>query len=201
MSDLLRIDNTSRESIVESLENFAKDLILNKVIIINDSKFSIIDIEIYYWHKNHPDEYAKGVEHTRPFGEFEMHRYGVDISLGNNENVEFGGVLIRGLYDLNEHRLIKKPDVVRSIFNKLVLGSNSFELITEKTPWIEIFRSKRLNLGVPDEAKSIFFDAPYKFMTKDASIFKNYPDKEEIIKTSNLLDSEVKDFLGYNLKR
>ncbi|HOZ14766.1 MAG TPA: hypothetical protein PK784_08265 [Tenuifilaceae bacterium] len=201
MSDLLRIDNTSRESIVESLENFAKDLILNKVIIINDSKFSIIDIEIYYWYKNHPDEYAKGVEHTRPFGEFEMHRYGVDISLGNNENVGFGGALIRGLYDLNELKPIKKTDVVRSIFNKLALGSNRFELITEKTPWIEIFRSKRLNLGVPDDAKSIFFDAPYKFMAKDVSIFKNYPDKEQIFKSSNLKDSDLKDLLGYTLKR
>lgn len=46
MSDLLRIDNTSRESIVESIENIAKDLITGRVIVINDSTFSIIDIEI-----------------------------------------------------------------------------------------------------------------------------------------------------------
>lgn len=201
MDTLPIIETTSRESIVESIENIAKDLITNKVISVNDSKFSIIDIEIYYWHKNHPDEYAKGVEHTRPYGEFEMHRYGVDISLGNNENIGFGGVLIRGLYDLNELKPIKKPDVVRSIFNKLILGSNRFELITEKTPWTAVFRSKRLNIGAADDAKRAFVDAPYKFMAKDVSIFRSYPDKEQIFKSSNLMESEVKDLLGYTLKR
>lgn len=130
-----------------------------------------------------------------------MHRYGVDISLGNNENIGFGGVLIRGLYDLNKQKPIKKPDLVRSIFNKFILGSNRFELIAEKTPWTEVFRSKRLNLGVADDTKREFVDAPYKFMAKDASIFRDYPDKEQIFKNSDLKDREINDLLGYTLKR
>jgi len=201
METIPRIDKTSRETIIDSLESIAKELITNTIIVVNESKFSFIDIEVYYWHNNHPDKYAEGVTHSRPFGEFEMHRYGIDLSLGNQENVEFGGVLIRGLWDLQEDRVIKKPEVVRTIFNNFTLGNNRFELIKEKTPWNDIFRSKRLNLGEPDEDKTIYFDALYKFMAKDSSLFNNYPDKETIFKNSDLSDKEINDFLGYNLKR
>jgi hypothetical protein len=202
MDIIPRIDKTSRVTIIGSLERIAKELITNTVLVVNESKFSFIDLEVYYWHENHPDKYAEGVTHSRPFGEFEIHRYGIDLSLGNQEKVEFGGFLIRGLWDFQKHRPVKKPEVVKTIFNKLTLGSNQFELIQEKTPWDHIFRSKRLNLGEPnDEDKTNYFDALYKFMAKDATLFKNYPDKETIFRNADLLDKEINDFLGYNLKR
>jgi hypothetical protein len=198
----LQINKTSREKIIESLEVIAKELILNRLIVVNKSKFSLIDIEIYYWHNFHKDDYAKGIKHTRPFGDFELHRYGIDISLGNAKNNDFGGILIRGLYDIDKKEVLSKSKVVRSIFNKLVQGSNHFELVKEKTPWKSTFNSKRLNLGQSDNPnKSEYINMPYKFLAKDPILFETYPDKEIILRESNLNESETKSLLGYNLSK
>lgn len=198
----LQINKTSREKIIESLEVIAKELILNRLIVVNKSKFSLIDIEIYYWHNFHKDDYAKGIKHTRPYGDFELHRYGIDISLGNAKNNDFGGILIRGLYDIDKKEVLSKSKVVRSIFNKLVQGSNHFELVKEKTPWESTFNSKRLNLGQSDNPnKSEYINMPYKFLAKDPILFETYPDKEIILRESNLNESETKSLLGYNLSK
>jgi len=54
----MKIQKSSKNEIINSLDSIAKDLILRKAIKINNTVFSIIDIEIYYYHKNHLDEYA-----------------------------------------------------------------------------------------------------------------------------------------------
>ncbi|NOQ27607.1 MAG: hypothetical protein GQ564_19770 [Bacteroidales bacterium] len=198
----LQINKTSKEKIVESLELIAKELILNRLIIVNKSKFSLIDIELYYWHNFHKDDYAKGIKHTRPFGDFELHRYGIDISLGNAKNNDFGGILIRGLYDIDKKEVLSKSKVVKSLFNQLVQGNNHFELVKEKTPWKSTFNSKRLNLGQSDNPnKSEYFNMPYKYLAKDPKLFETYPDKEIILRDSNLNESEIKSLLGYNLSK
>jgi hypothetical protein len=198
----LQINKTSKEKIIESLELIAKELILNRLIIVNKTKFSLIDIEIYYWHNFHKDDYAKGIKHTRPFGEFELHRYGIDISLGNNKNNDFGGILIRGLYDIDKEEVLSKSKVVKTIFNQLVQGSNHFELVKGKTPWVSTFNSKRLNLGQSENPNKIeYINMPYKILAKDPLLFKSYPDKEIIFRESNLNELEIKSILGYNLSK
>jgi hypothetical protein len=42
---------------------------------------------------------------------------------------------------------------------------------------------------------------PYKFLAKDPILFKTYPDKEIILRDSNLNESEIKSLLGYNLSK
>jgi len=198
----LQINKTSKEKIIESLGLIANELILNRLIIVNKSKFSLIDLEIYYWHSFHKDDYAKGVKHRRPFGEFELDRYGIDISLGNTKNNDFGGILIRGLYDVDKKEILSKSKVVRSLFNQLVQGNNHFELVKEKTPWESVISSKRLNLGQSDSPnKKEYINSPYKFLAKDKLLFETYPDKETILRESNLNESEIKKLLGYNLSK
>lgn len=198
----LTIDKTSKESIKASLNRICEDLICNKLFVINQYSFSFIDIEVYYWNVLHKDEYANGVDHHRPLGEFELHRYGIDLSLGNNFGVDFGGILIRGLYDHQKNEVVKKPDVVKVIYNQIIQGSNHFGIVDYKTPWNEVFRSTRLNLGKADgEDKANFFDAKYKFLAKNKKLFEKYPDKETILRNSELSDEEVKNVLGYNLTR
>ncbi len=198
----LQINKSSKEKIKESFELIAKELILNRLIIVNKSKFSLIDIEFYYWHNFHKDDYAKGTKHTRPFGDFELNRYGIDISLGNAKNNDFGGILIRGLYDIDNKKVLSKTKVVQSLFNHLVQGSNHFELVKEKTPWESTFNSKRLNLGQSDNPnKKEYFNMPYKFLAQDPKLFETYPDKEMILRESNLNESEKKRLLGNNLSK
>lgn len=199
----MNINNESKETIVQSLERIAEEMILNRMIVVNNRKFSIIDVEVYYWHDKHPDNYAKGVKHTRQLGEFELHRYGIDISLGQDENEEFGGILLRGLYDMDKQLTIKKSEIVKSIFNSFKLGNNNFELITEKSPWVEVFKTTRLNLGKKAGEKFDFSNKKYRFLakSKENKLYEKYPNKEEIFRNSNLCCGEIKQMLGYNLTR
>lgn len=198
----MQVDTTSDLTIKKSIEFIAKDLILHKVIEINDSSFSLIDIEVYYWHEKHKDDFTKGVNHNRPLGEFEAHRYGIDISLGNHKNIEFGGILICGLFDIKNNLVIEKSSVQRTLINSLNNGNNTIKLVSNTNSWREIFKSKRLNLGAPDnDNKKKYVDSCYKFLAKNSSIFEKYKGKEAIFKNSNLSDSDIIDILGYNITR
>ncbi len=128
----MKINTTSEATIKESLVTIANDLIINKAIKINDKTFSIIDIEVYFWHKNHQDDFAKGVNHDKDKGELEAHQYGIDISLGNEKDVEYGGILICGLFDNQTKQVIEKPLVWRTLFNSLKVSNNTIELIDKQ---------------------------------------------------------------------
>jgi len=199
--DFLDINRTSEETIRESFEKIATDLISGTMLVINGSKFSFIDIEFYYSTQQHKDEYALSIEHSRPKGEFEVHKYGVDISLGNGAD-EKGGILIRGLYDEINKRAIPKANVIKAIYNQFNQGENHFALIQEKTRWSEIFKSKRMHLGKAEgENKERYVDTFYRFLAKDKGIFKSYPDKELILKNSNLSEKEIEELIGYRLRK
>jgi hypothetical protein len=198
----MHIDTTSELTIIESLAEIANDLIVSKAIKINDNTFSLIDIEVYYWHKNHQDDFAKGVNHDKEFGELEAHRYGIDISLGNNKNLGFGGILICGLFDNQKNIPIEKPLVHRTLFNSLKMLDNTIEFVPQQNVWTNVFRSKRNNLGIADnENKRKYADSFYKFLASNSSIFSNYRGKETIFKNSELSDQKIKELLGYSIKR
>ena len=198
--NFLNIDKTSRESIVDSLNEIARNLILSKGLKINNHIFSLVDIEIYYYHELHPDEYANGVDHDRPVGQLEAHGYGIDLSLGNIKDVDFGGILICGLHN-GKGNVIQKPHVWITLFNEMNFGNNKIELVDVENPWKEIFRTKRLNLGKAESNnKKEFEKESYKFLAKIPSVFKKYKHKERIIRDSDLNPEERKSILGYYLR-
>lgn len=198
---MFEIENLSKDSIIESFDRIAKDLILNRVISVNGYRFSFIDIEFYYHHENHPDGYT--MRHLRPKGELEIHRYGIDISLGNHVKEGYGGVLICGLYDLQEGHPIQKPQVIKVIFNKMNIGENTLELAEVKSLWDDLLKSKRQNLGHPgtDKSKPDFVNSLYKYVVKDEEILKNYKGKEAIMRSSNLTEEEIEKLIKYKLKK
>ena len=199
--DILYINRTSEETIRESFEIVASNLISGTVLVINNSRFSFIDIEFYYSTQQHKDDFALSIEHNRPKGEFEVHKYGVDISLGNSAD-EKGGILIRGLYDEVKKQAIPKAQVLRTIYNQFNQGENHFALIQEKTRWSDIFKSKRMHLGKSEgESKERYVDTFYRFLAKDKGIFKSYPDKELILKNPNLTEKEIEELIGYKLRK
>ena len=198
----MQIDTTSELTIQESLVAIANDLIINKAIRINDKTFSLIDIEVYFWHNNHQDDFAKGVNHDKAKGELEAHRYGIDISLGNHQGIEFGGILICGLFDNQNITIIEKPLVQRALFNSLKISDNTIQFVEIQNVWTKTFRSKRNNLGIADnDNKRKYAVSLYKFLARDNSVFNKYKGKEILFKNSELSDTEVKELLGYNISR
>ena len=198
---MFEIIKTSRESIIESIEAIAKDLIINKAISVNGYQFSFIDVEFYYHHENHPDGYT--MKHNRPKGELEIHRYGIDISLGDQMKEGYGGILLCGLYDRQKGVPIAKPQVIREIFNQMKMGENKMELVEFKSPWNDVFKSKRQNLGDPgnDNNKQDYVNSLYKYFAKDERILREYKGKETILKSSELSEEEIQELIKYKLKK
>lgn len=198
---MLELINTSKELIIKSFDGIAKDLILNRAISVNGYLFSFIDIEFYYHHENHPDGYT--MKHNRPKGELEIHRYGIDLSLGKTGADGFGGILLCGLYDLREKIPIPKPQVIREIFNQMKMGGNTLELVVNKSPWNDVFKSKRQNLGDPENEKNKldYANSLYKYFAKDERILKDYKGKENILRSSELSEEEIEKLIKYKLKK
>ena len=198
---MFELINTSKELIIKSFDGIAKDLILNRAISVNGYLFSFIDIEFYYHHENHPDGYT--MKHNRPKGELEIHRYDIDLSLGKTGADGFGGILLCGLYDLREKIPIPKPQVIREIFNQMKMGGNTLELVVNKSPWNDVFKSKRQNLGDPgnDNNKQDYVNSLYKYFAKDERILKDYKGKENILRSSELSEEEIEKLIKYKLKK
>jgi hypothetical protein len=198
---MFEIENLSKDSIIESFDRIAKDLILNRAISVNGYQFSFIDIEFYYHHENHPDGYT--MKHIRPKGELEIHRYGIDISLGNHEKEGYGGVLICGLYDRSSKKPIPKPQVIRELYNQIRMGDNKLDLVEVKPLWNGVFQSKRQHLGDPgtDKNKQDFVNSLYKYVAKNEGILRDYKGKEAILRTSNLSEQEIEELIKYKLKK
>ncbi len=198
---MLELINTIKELNIKSFDGIANDLILNRAISVNGYLFSFIDIEFYYHHENHPDGYT--MKHNRPKGELEIHRYGIDLSLGKTGADGFGGILLCGLYDLREKIPIPKPQVIREIFNQMKMGGNTLELVVNKSPWNDVFKSKRQNLGDPGNEKNKldYANFLYKYFAKDERILKDYKGKENILRSSELSEEEIEKLIKYKLKK
>ena len=194
-----KIDTSDPISIEKSLISIADKLIKKRAIKINDKIFSFIDLEVYFWHNNHKDDYT--MKHDREYGELEAHRYGIDISLGNKKDKGFGGILICGLYDKQNKEVIKKSKVQKALINSLQISNNNMiEFVNSENRWDRTFRSVRKNLGEPDsKEKKAFFEIRYKFLAHNKDIFKEYKGKEKIIKNSDLNDEEKEELLGYKI--
>ncbi len=198
---MFEIENSSKDSIIESFDRIAKDLILHRAISVNGYQFSFIDIEFYYHHENHPDGYT--LKHDRPKGELEIHRFGIDLSLGKTGEDGYGGVLICGLYDRSSKKPIPKPQVIRELYNQIKMGENKLELVEIKPLWNDVFKSKRQNLGDPGNEKNRqdYAKSLYKFFVKDEEILKNYKGKEAILRSSELREEEIEKLIKYKIKK
>lgn len=59
-----------------------------------------------------------------------------------------------------------------------------------------------MHLGKSEgESKERYADTFYRFLAKDKGIFKSYPDKELILKNSNLSEKEIEELIGYKLRK
>lgn len=96
----------------------AKEILTNYVIKKGSKEYAIIEIEFYFFSKDHPDviTYPRRVD----AGQLFFHQSGVDITFQSNED-HFGGILIRGIKDLSDGYLYLGPqkcmDILWDNFN------------------------------------------------------------------------------------
>jgi len=191
------INTETYEAVVNSFERIARKLLLETIFIINNKEYQFVDIEFYFNCPMHQDNCTH--EHTKESGQFRPHQYGVDIAL-KSENGGYGGILLKGLKDLNDNAIITKTRV-KDIFidnargNKIEYG---FEKRTFEYPEPYLIRTKRLNLGqrCPD-----FINKKYRFLPFDIELIKKYKGKEQLVRDSDIEDEkQIKQLLGYTLR-
>jgi hypothetical protein len=135
----LNIDNSHIE---ESFDRIARDILNNSILLANDSKFILTEIEFYYFFKGkHEDNYTH--THNRNAGEWRFHNQGIDITFQSSEESD-GGILIRGFRIDNEfingpRKIISK---IFEHFNKIT-DENKLQLIASKSRDDEIIKTYR----------------------------------------------------------
>ena len=145
--DFLKIEHESEKE----FENIAQELLNNYAIQNHDSIYRLTEIEFYWTSPNHKDYSTYQRKHVDPkHGDWFFHYSGVDIALKNEIIGGFGGILIRGVYSLNEDKNYKGPMVCAM---KLFSGTSAFEesiktkIIEYKFSKVKVQKSERVGLG------------------------------------------------------
>jgi len=132
-------------------EKIAGDLFNHFAIETANGTYRLTEIE-FYWHSpSHPDKSTYERKHVDPqAGEWFFHYSGVDIALKNNETGGYGGILIRGIYNIESKKLYKGPMVCAM---RLFSGTNAFssfiktQVVKHDFTAAGLNKTPRINLG------------------------------------------------------
>jgi len=178
----LEIDTTSRETIQNSFENIAKDILLNWQLKINDSLFSFTEIEFYFFYKGIHEDNATHI-HDYNQGLWRSHSQGLDITFQWSE-ISDGGILIRGLKSDNksDKEYVNGPRrIVETIFknfNPVTSIQQQFGLVPKnENESLEIFKTGRH--GLSNTQVNSFKDEPYRYYTDIDSWEKKHVSQSE----------------------
>ena len=108
-----------RKDWTEENFNLISDIILNKIVLVtNETKYRICEIEMYLQNEDHKDLYVHCNPDQKNYGTFYFHKYnngtyksgtwkGLDIVLGDKN--KYFGILIRSIMNLDTEQFIEGP--------------------------------------------------------------------------------------------
>jgi hypothetical protein len=142
--------NISKETEGE-FEAIAQILFDDFAVKTSNAIYRLTELEFYWNSPNHVDHSTYKRNHVNPrAGDWFFHYSEVDIALKNEKTGGYGGILIRSIYDIDQHKLIKGPMVC---VMKLFSENNAFEqsISTQIVPYqfekSTIMKSTRIGLG------------------------------------------------------
>ncbi|MDO9553299.1 hypothetical protein [Rhodonellum sp.] len=145
--EFLKIEKESESEFA----NIAQTLFDSYAIQTNKAIYRLIEIEFYWNSPNHIDNSTYKRKHVDPkAGDWLFHYSGVDIALKNEETGGYGGILIRGIFEINRKTMIKGPMVCAM---KLFSENNAFsqsiktQIINHSFPKSEMIKKPRFGLG------------------------------------------------------
>ena len=202
--------NNKKEPI-KDFARIASDLMNYHVLIVGNQTYRFTTLEFYYFDKeNHPDIYSHQHPLQKTTGKWYFHGSGLDITFGNNDT--HGGILIRGIKNLQEKTFINGPlNCVQELFSNLgdVINDKGIEFFIadithEKIGALiedqKVYQSKRVGLNenndkLPDLK---FYNGLYRFFINPE---KTQKDKGKIaldLLRQGMTEAEVNKFVGYN---
>lgn len=93
--------------ISNDFDRIAEELMNKWILKVNNFRYRITEIEFYLNSASHNDSYTHGHEYQKTSGQWYFHGSGIDITFGSEEF--FGGILIRGIYNLDNKKYINGP--------------------------------------------------------------------------------------------
>lgn len=155
---MFTINSASPALIIESFNRISKDLFNNYKLQVNDNFYRFLDIEFYYHHENHLDEYTHKNELQKSSGQWYSHPSGLDITIGGEG--AFGGILIRsiGLVSANgkKERYFLEKEVYGPLNVQREIFSNFHGPLLDKPNILRLVR-----VGDQDRQGGLMIEAPY----------------------------------------
>jgi hypothetical protein len=186
----LEIKNESRDSIKNSFDRIAVDLINNWNLKINSSIYSFTEIEFYYFLSGLHEDKATH-EHLYNIGQWRWHQQGLDITFQGSKGSD-GGILLRGIKSSGTY--INGPKrILEEIFKRfgnVTIINKEFGLVPKVDSAHEIIH-KTIRHGISTKQENEFVEEPYRYYTDiDAWDIKHksMKEKEKIKRSSRLHD-------------
>jgi hypothetical protein len=109
--ELLKI--ISNKAFYNQFEDIARNLFSEYELVAGNKIYELCELEFYYNSSDHDDPYIHGDEMQKTNSQWYFHGSGIDITLGCSENNSYGGILIRGIKDIeNFSKFISGPLLV-----------------------------------------------------------------------------------------
>ena len=164
-TDFLTITKESEEE----FRSIARRLFNSCAIQTKDALYRFIELEFYWKSPTHPDNSTYERKYVNPGqGEWFFHYSGVDIALRNDALQGFGGILIRGIMEVESGKRYKGPQVcAMKLFSGIsAFGGDGFpQIIAYSFPDARVLNAARVNLG--SNAKAGGFDKRfYRYLIK-----------------------------------
>ena len=218
---VLKIDNSSSVPIQKSFDKIAEDLFNNYQLHVNNSIYRLVDIEFYYFSKNHPDIYAHKHKAQKESDHWYFHGSGIDITFGDGNN--HGGILIRAICEISDsankdkyyikdeyHGPVNVKTEICSKFNNIFEDKPNifqFNNINNKRPeTFKIFekspiKTKRIGLNLEKDEGQVFYSAKYRYV---AYVNLKYAKKTQIAhdmkeQYDDMLEDDINNFFGWKI--
>ena len=193
-------------------DDFAKiagDLMNNNVLIVHDVYYRFTSLEFYYHHNDHQDCYSHQHPNQKTSGQWYLHGSGLDITFGGT-NI-YGGILIRGIKNLQEQTYINGPILcVQELFRNFgeVDDSEKINFYIQTIPWDrmgslveeqEFYHSRRVGLNpkIDTTPEARFFNGMYRFFIQPKITQKDKSNIANDILKQVKSEKNVNDLFGY----
>lgn len=192
--DILSAAHTSE--IGKSFDQIADYLFHQTYIQVGTAQYQLTEIEFYYYDmEEHPDSYAHKNEVQLDLGNWYFHGSGLDITFGNKEKRIYGGILIRGIKNLDTGIHTSGPiNTVRELMQnfKLVTEGQKMQLIEQDAKNnTQIIKTARIGLN-PDRDPN-YYNAPYRYLIDWEANIKGHRFKDKLkVRKQGILCTFVK---------
>ena len=180
-------------------------------------RYRMTELEVYYYSpkENHCDPYAHKKPEQLSCGKWYSHGAGLDITFGNEDNNIYGGILIRGIreMDIDTPKYTSGPlRALKEIFfniKNIFVGDKG--LCLQKLNREEILNEPPIQttrIGLKEKKEdtgNFFYNANYRYIVELNPEHK-FPKKEEVVLQlcKGLSDKEKREksekIIGYNVK-